>query len=78
MSARHGEKDSTHFRSERLECMNGQWYFAVREKSSLMGPFNSKEAARHAAAAYAKDILSGRSEIDAMSNQFMRRAFSLD
>lgn len=77
MSTRHGEKETVHFRSERLECLNGKWYFAVREKANMIGPFESKEAARHAAAAYTKDILSGRSEVDAMSNQYLRRAFSL-
>jgi wobble nucleotide-excising tRNase len=77
MSARHGEKETTHFRSERILCMNGQWFFAVREKTNLVGPYNSKQSAEKAAAAYTKDILSGRSEIDAMSNQFLMRAFSL-
>lgn len=77
MSARHGEKETTHFRSERILCMNGQWFFAVREKTNLVGPFNSKAAAQKAATAYIEDILSGKSEIDAMSHQFMMRAFSL-
>ncbi|WP_461517360.1 DUF6316 family protein [Porticoccus sp.] len=77
MSIRHGEKETTHFRSERLENLNGKWYFAVREQVNLIGPFDSKEAARHAAEAYMKDILSGRSDINALSNQYLRRAFSL-
>ena len=77
MSIRHGEKEITHFRSERLENLNGKWYFAVREQANLIGPFDSKEAAQHAAAAYTKDILSGRSDVDAMSNQYLRRAFSV-
>lgn len=77
MSARHGEKEATHFRSERTLCMNGQWFFAVREKTNLVGPYNTKQSAEKAAAAYANDILSGRSAIDAMSNQFLLRAFSI-
>ena len=31
MTIRHGEESATHFRSERIECMNGSWYIAVRE-----------------------------------------------
>ena len=77
MSIRHGEKETTHFRSQRLESLNGKWYFAVREQTELIGPFDSKDAAQHAAAAYMKDILSGRSDVDAMSYQYLRRAFSV-
>lgn len=78
MSARHGEKDATHFRSERLECVNGKWFFAVREKTDLIGPYSSKEAAQKAAAAYTEDIAEGRTQVDALSHQFLRRAFSID
>ncbi len=78
MSIRHGEKEVVHFRSERLEYLNGKWYFAVREQTNLIGPFDSKEVAQHAATAYMKDILAGRSDVDAMSYQYLRRAFSVE
>lgn len=77
MLIRQGENETTHFRSERIECMNGKWYFAVREKKQMVGPFNSKDAAQHAAKAYAEDILAGCMEIDVMSHQFLLRAYSL-
>ena len=75
--ARQGEDETTRFRSERIECMNGKWYFAIREKSQMIGPFNSKDAAKKSAIAYAADILAGRTDTDAMSHQFLMRAFSL-
>ncbi|MDP1520937.1 DUF6316 family protein [Porticoccus litoralis] len=77
MLARQGEDETTRFRSERIECMNGKWYFAIREKTQMIGPFNSKEGAEKAARAYAADILAGRTDTDAMSHQFLMRAFSL-
>jgi hypothetical protein len=44
---RHGDqKDKTYFRSERLFCMNGQWYFCAREGDH--GPYPSREAAERA------------------------------
>ncbi|MEZ5530404.1 MAG: DUF6316 family protein [Porticoccaceae bacterium] len=77
MSARHGEKEVTHFRSERILCTNGKWYFAIREKTELIGPFETKAHAKKAAAAYTEDVLSGQSEINTMSHQYQLRAYSL-
>lgn len=68
MTTRHGEENATHFRSERIECMNGSWYIAVRETHGMLGPFPTKEVAQKAACAYIKDIESGRSEVEALSN----------
>ncbi|WP_438950989.1 DUF6316 family protein [Porticoccus sp.] len=76
MAIRRGEEGATHFRSERIECMNGSWYFTVRETHSMLGPFPSKEAAKKAAHAYIEDIKSGHSAIDALSNQYLLKAFS--
>ena len=61
MTIRHGEESATHFRSERIECMNGSWYFAVRETHGMLGPFPTRQA-------YIKDIESGRSDVEALSN----------
>ncbi|MEP3857571.1 MAG: DUF6316 family protein [Porticoccus sp.] len=68
MTIRHGEESATHFRSERIECMNGSWYFAVRETHGMLGPFPTRQAAQKAACAYIKDIESGRSDVEALSN----------
>ena len=68
MTIRHGEESATHFRSERIECMNGSWYIAVRETHGMLGPFASREAAQKGASAYSKDIESGRSDVEALSN----------
>jgi hypothetical protein len=44
---RHGDqKDKTYFRSERLFCMNGQWYFCTREGD--YGPYASRNIAERA------------------------------
>ena len=77
MLTRHGEDETTHFRSERIECMNGKWFFAIRENTRMVGPFKSKDTAQKAAKAYAADVLAGHTEIDAMSHQFLMRAYSL-
>jgi hypothetical protein len=39
-------KDKTYFRSERLFCMNGQWYFCAREGDH--GPYASRDTAERA------------------------------
>jgi len=75
--SRKGEKDSTHFRSARVECLNGQWYFAVREGSKLVGPFLSQKEAQTAANSYAKDIDEGRDPLHVMSDQVITKGFSL-
>ena len=68
MTIRQGEKNATHFRSERIERMNGSWYIALRETQGMLGPFPSKAAAQKAACAYIKDIESGHSTVEALSN----------
>lgn len=77
MSARQGEKECVHFRSERFECINGKWYVEIREEKKPVGPFESKEKAQKAAEAYTKDILAGRSPVSALSDQFIFKAFSV-
>jgi Domain of unknown function (DUF6316) len=43
MRRREDKTDKTYFRSERLFCLNGQWYFSTREGEH--GPFASKDIA---------------------------------
>ncbi|WP_297185231.1 DUF6316 family protein [uncultured Porticoccus sp.] len=39
--------DSVHFRSYRIHCINGRWYFLTREGGTV-GPFSTrKEAETH-------------------------------
>ncbi|MDX2350198.1 MAG: DUF6316 family protein [Porticoccus sp.] len=77
MSARQGEEESIRFRSNRIECVNSQWFVEIREVSRPMGPFETKEQAKMAADAYIKDIQAGRPPITSMSDQFFPRTFSL-
>lgn len=77
MAARKGEEEKTHFRTDRLESINGQWFFRVREQKELMGPFSSREKAKKAAEDYIEDVKSGKSAVNALSNQYMKKAFSL-
>tara|TARA_R110001592_G_scaffold363352_2_gene684776 strand:- start:38884 stop:39117 length:234 start_codon:yes stop_codon:yes gene_type:complete len=74
---RKGEKDSTRFRSARVECLNGQWFFAVREGAKVVGPFGTQKEAQNAADAYAKDIAEGKDPLHVMSNQVASKGFSL-
>lgn len=74
---RKGEKEGAHFRSARVENMNGQWFFAIRENNKLIGPFASQKEAQEQADAYAKDIQEGRDPMKVMSDQFMAKGFSL-
>ena len=76
MSARQGEKECVHFRSARLECVNGKWFVETREGKKPMGPFETKEQAQKAANAYAKDILAGRSPVSSLSDQHLLKAFT--
>lgn len=75
--SRKGEDDGTHFRSARVECLSGQWYFAVREGAKLVGPFGSQKEAQDAADSYAKDIDEGRDPLHVMSDQIVAKGFSL-
>lgn len=77
MVARKGEEEKTHFRTERLESINGQWFFRVREQKELMGPYSSREKAKKAAEDYIEDIKAGKNSANAISKQYMRKAFSL-
>mgnify|MGYP000078032126 CR=1 FL=1 len=76
MSIRQGEKECVHFRSERFECVNGKWFVEIREEKKPMGPFETKKQAQKFADAYAKDILSGRSPVSSLSDQYLFKAFS--
>lgn len=40
-TTRKGEEDKTHFRSDRIVVMNGQYYFMTREQTHE-GPFDSR------------------------------------
>lgn len=46
MSRRGDKEEKTYFRSDRLFCSNGQWFFATREGEQ--GPFGSRDLARAA------------------------------
>ncbi len=56
MTHRDKEKDATHFRSERLIQINGQWFFTCRESDQPIGPFSSRAAAAHEIDRYKKDL----------------------
>ena len=53
MRRRTDQKDKTYFRSERLFCMNGQWYFCAREGDH--GPYASRDAAERALKRFVND-----------------------
>lgn len=49
------QADSTHFRSsDRVVCMNGEWFFETRE--GLHGPFPTREATDMAVARYVQEM----------------------
>ncbi|PCJ90227.1 MAG: hypothetical protein COA46_11930 [Porticoccaceae bacterium] len=75
--SRKGETETTHFRSARVESLNGQWFFAVREGAKMVGPFCTQKEAQKSAASYAKDIDEGRDPMHVMSDQVMAKGFSL-
>ncbi|MDP2229210.1 MAG: DUF6316 family protein [Moraxellaceae bacterium] len=57
MTRRNGDKrDHTHFRSDRITCENGFFYFVTRE-GTLEGPYRSRQQAEVAAAVYIRDHL---------------------
>lgn len=62
MRRRTDQKDKTYFRSERLFCMNGQWYFCAREGDH--GPYTSREKAERALKRFVGDKL----ELDRIQN----------
>lgn len=45
MNHRSGETPKTHFRADRLYCVDNCWYFSTREGSDV-GPFVSKGGAQ--------------------------------
>jgi len=53
MRRREDQKDKTYFRSERIFCMNGQWYFCTREGD--YGPYGSKDIAERALKRFVND-----------------------
>jgi Domain of unknown function (DUF6316) len=75
--SRKGEEESTRFRSARVECLNGQWFFATREGEKMVGPFSSQKEAQKSAESYAKDIEEGGNPLTVMSDQVMAKGFSL-
>ncbi|MDO7653735.1 MAG: DUF6316 family protein [Porticoccus sp.] len=66
--SRKGEDDKTHFRSSRVESINGQWFFSVREIDKPIGPFPSQDEALAHAKSYSKDIAEGRTPLSVMSD----------
>jgi hypothetical protein len=48
-------KERFYFRTHRINCINGQWYFLVREGKNI-GPFTTKEEAEKQLACYLKNI----------------------
>jgi len=66
--SRQGEEDKTHFRSSRVQCVNGQWFFSVREVEKPIGPFSSQEEALAHAKSYSKDISEGRAPLCVISD----------
>ena len=75
--SRKGETEATRFRSARVECLNGQWFFAVREGAKMVGPFCTKKEAQESASSYAKDIEEGKDPLTVMSDQVIAKGFSL-
>lgn len=57
---RKGEPNNTFFRSARVECVNGQWFFAVREEINMIGPFTSQKEAQAQANDYANNVSKGK------------------
>ena len=77
MNIRKGEEEKTRFRSKRFECINGKWFFKVREKTNMLGPYNSRNEAERAAQDYSDDMAEGKSKVNSQSHQYLRKAFSL-
>lgn len=44
MTARSGENDKTWFRTDRIQLVNGSWFFMTRENTQE-GPFGSRHEA---------------------------------
>lgn len=75
--SRKDEDDKTHFRSSRVECINGQWFFSVREADKLVGPFSSKNEALARAETYANDIAEGSQPLNVMSDLILTKNLTL-
>lgn len=54
---RNDPRDMLHFRSDRIACENGLFYFTTREGGS-QGPFKSRDQAEIAASVYVREKLS--------------------
>jgi len=50
-SKRHGDRQRHPFRSERISCENGKWYFHTREGESF-GPYQGRADAKRALAVF--------------------------
>lgn len=60
MQYRRGESASkTWYRSDRLFCLNGQWFFSTRENIN-MGPFASRAEAEIELAQFIRHVSDGR------------------
>lgn len=75
--SRKGEDDKTHFRTSRVESVNGQWFFSVREIDKPVGPFPSKEEALAHAESYSKDIAEGRQPLSVISELAVTKNLTL-
>ncbi len=56
MTNRKGEKDEIYFHSDRLFCINGNWFFNVRESLEPMGPFSDRKTASREIERYLRDL----------------------
>jgi len=52
---RHGERDTVHFRSGRVFCVDNDWYYSTREGEDI-GPFPTKAEAEAALALFLKEL----------------------
>ena len=59
-SKRHGERQRHPFRSQRISCENGMWYFQTREGKSF-GPYQDSVDAKRALAVFLASKIQGLS-----------------
>lgn len=77
MTGRKGENSAVHFRTDRIQYVNGAWYFCIREKPDLMGPYSTKADAELAIRLFIRDILNGASPERAFANHLLADRLSL-
>ena len=66
---RDGDNGQVFFQSERVQCINGLWYFSVREEPAPIGPFESREDSELEVELYIRDLKHG---VDPSVNVVMR------